>query len=185
MLHDLSEIKKRRKRLDMTQSALAGKAGVSQSLIAKLEAGKIDPAYSKIKSITDVLEAAERGSSIRAKDIMSRRVVSVEKGAKLYQAIRLMRHHNISQMPVIHRGHVIGTATEKSVLDLIAGSDDPSRLSTVTVGQVMEEPLPRVGQNTPVLTISVLLKDHTGVLIVERENVIGMVTKADMMKMIR
>jgi predicted transcriptional regulator len=35
---------------------LAKFAGVSQSFIAKIESGKIDPSYSKVKTIFDVLD---------------------------------------------------------------------------------------------------------------------------------
>ena len=47
MIHDLSEIKNLRKKAGITQLDLARKASVSQSLIAKIEAGKIDPTYTK------------------------------------------------------------------------------------------------------------------------------------------
>ena len=51
MLPTLEIIPDRRRKLGLTQSQLASLAGVSQSYIAKLEAGKIEPSYIKIKSI--------------------------------------------------------------------------------------------------------------------------------------
>jgi predicted transcriptional regulator len=42
--------------LGLTQGQLAKIAGVSQSFIAKIESGKIDPSYSKVKTIFDVLD---------------------------------------------------------------------------------------------------------------------------------
>lgn len=56
MLPSLDEIAKRRKLLGLTQKQLAKIAGVSQSFIAKIESGKIDPSYSKAKAIFDTLE---------------------------------------------------------------------------------------------------------------------------------
>lgn len=52
-------IKEQRKRLDLTQNQLAKMAGVSQSLVAKIEAGSIDAAYSKVKRIIETLEQAQ------------------------------------------------------------------------------------------------------------------------------
>ena len=51
MFPKLNEISKKRKILGLTQSELAKLAGVSQSLIAKLESGKIEPSYTKVKTI--------------------------------------------------------------------------------------------------------------------------------------
>ncbi|MBU4502216.1 MAG: helix-turn-helix domain-containing protein, partial [Nanoarchaeota archaeon] len=47
----LEEIKIRRNKIGLTQTQLARLAGVSQSLIAKIESKKIDPTFSKTKSI--------------------------------------------------------------------------------------------------------------------------------------
>ena len=41
----IDRISKIRKQLGLTQIQLANLAGVSQSLIAKLESGRIDPSY--------------------------------------------------------------------------------------------------------------------------------------------
>ena len=51
MPYELSEIKKIRKNLGLTQTQLSKRANVSQSLIAKIESGKIDPTFTKTKKI--------------------------------------------------------------------------------------------------------------------------------------
>ena len=56
MLPKLEEISKRRRVLGLSQKQLARLAGVSQSLIAKVEAGKTEPSYLRTKSILDTLE---------------------------------------------------------------------------------------------------------------------------------
>lgn len=56
MLPNLSDIAKKRHQLNLKQTELAKKAGVSQSLIAKLEAGKIDSSYTKVKTIFEVID---------------------------------------------------------------------------------------------------------------------------------
>src|SRR5215467_13361990 len=62
---DPNQVGPERKRLGLSQSELARRSGVSQSFIAKMEAGLIDPAFSKMRAISSVLEAIERTSQGR------------------------------------------------------------------------------------------------------------------------
>ena len=55
-IQDIEKIQEIRKKLNLTQTELSKLAGVSQSLIAKLESGHIDPAYSKVKAIFEALD---------------------------------------------------------------------------------------------------------------------------------
>jgi len=48
----------KRKELGLTQSKLAASAGVSQSIIAKIEAGSVDPSYSVVQRLFSALERA-------------------------------------------------------------------------------------------------------------------------------
>jgi predicted transcriptional regulator len=56
----VEQLKERRLKLGMKQTELAALAGVSSNYICRLEAGEIrDPSYSKITSITQVLDGTE------------------------------------------------------------------------------------------------------------------------------
>ena len=68
MFPTLKDIAKRRRQLCLKQTELAKAAGVSQSLIAKLEAGTIDSSYTKVKAIFDVLEHLEFKTKVQAED---------------------------------------------------------------------------------------------------------------------
>ena len=69
----LALIGKLRRQLGLTQKELARKAGVSQSLIAKVESGLIDPAYSKVVQLFQALELElhTQENVLHAKDIMT------------------------------------------------------------------------------------------------------------------
>ena len=56
---ELSSIRIKRQRLGIKQKELAEKSGVSQSLIAKLEKGLIEPSYSLTVRIFLTLESLE------------------------------------------------------------------------------------------------------------------------------
>ncbi|MCI0561598.1 MAG: helix-turn-helix domain-containing protein, partial [Nitrososphaera sp.] len=68
---EVERIGRLRKQLGLTQKELADLAGVSQSLVAKIESGKIDPAYSKVMQILSALENEQNKGKKTAQQIMS------------------------------------------------------------------------------------------------------------------
>lgn len=54
------DIKKRRVGLNLTQNELAKLAGVSQPLIARIEAGDVDPRLSTLTKIFDAFDTTEK-----------------------------------------------------------------------------------------------------------------------------
>jgi transcriptional regulator with XRE-family HTH domain len=52
-----TEIKKRRKKVDLTLKALAGKIGVTGSFLSQIEKGKAAPSLATLKKIADALNA--------------------------------------------------------------------------------------------------------------------------------
>ena len=75
MLPALEIIPEKRRKLGLTQSQLAELAGVSQSYIAKLEAGNIEPSYVKVKALFEALDRLEQEKHVSAGQIMNRSVV--------------------------------------------------------------------------------------------------------------
>ncbi|MEM4390185.1 MAG: CBS domain-containing protein [Candidatus Micrarchaeia archaeon] len=182
MLPELAEIKRKRRRLGLRQTELAKLAGVSQSLIAKLEAGKVDPSYGKAKAIFDALEKIEEKEWLMAKDIMTRKVISVSKGDRVEDAVRMMKKLNISQLPVLDGNNAVGMISEAVITEKVGEGADLSALSKARVADVMADPPPRVGEETPLPVLSALLRHAPAVLIVKKERIVGIVTKADLLK---
>ena len=85
----------------MTQSELANRSGVSQSLIAKVESGRIDPTYTKTQKIFKALSELEKKEEIKAGQIMNPKIVSVASNEPVKEAISKMKKFQISQVPVI------------------------------------------------------------------------------------
>ncbi|MBS3101752.1 helix-turn-helix domain-containing protein [Candidatus Woesearchaeota archaeon] len=83
MTYELEEIRKIRKKLGMTQTELANRAGVSQSLIAKIESGRIDPTYTKTKKIFAALSELEKKEEVKAEQLMASRIISVASGTPI------------------------------------------------------------------------------------------------------
>lgn len=101
MIENLQEIKRMRKNLGINQKDLAAQAGVSQSLIAKIESGKLDPTFTKAKQIFRALEELQEKEEIKAKEIMNKKVVFVKANDKVKEIIAIMKRKGISQVPVL------------------------------------------------------------------------------------
>ena len=112
----INEIKNLRKKLGLTQGELARQAGVSQSLIAKIEAGTIDPTYSKATAVINTLKSLSTSKEIIASKIMIKNVIFVSPTDPIKKAIQKMKKYAISQMPVLDEKRVVGIVSEKAIL---------------------------------------------------------------------
>lgn len=181
MTYELSEIKDIRKKLGLTQGQLAKRAGVSQSLIAKIEAGRIDPTFSKTKKIFEVIDSLSKKAGAKVSDIMNRKIIPVAPTDNIKLAIKKMRKHEISQMPVVKDDAAVGLVTEATIVNKMVEIDDPAKLVSLTVGDVMEECPPIISKNAGMDAVSTLLKHYAIVLVSDSGKLIGIVTKSDIL----
>ena len=114
---DPAKLKYIRKKLNLTQSAFAKEAGVSQSLIAKVEAGRIDPTFSKVRQIARAVDALSHKEEKHADELMSRDVISARPSEQLSDLVAMMAKKNISQVPVMDGSRVVGLVSEGGVLE--------------------------------------------------------------------
>jgi len=183
MLPTLDEIPKKRKALGLTQSKLAQLAGVSQSIIAKIESGTVDPSYSIAKRLVEALEKESiQTSRPRVSEIMSRPVISVSKTQLVREAVDLMRKRGYSQLPVFDGSRCVGSISEKTILDRAARGEPLESLLNDRVRDIMDSPLPMVNDDTPLEMVLGLLQGNYGVLVTKGESTIGILTKSDILK---
>lgn len=184
MFPTLEDIAKRRRQLGIKQSELAKMTGVSQSLIAKLEAGTIDSSYTKVKSIFDVLDRLELKSKIQAEKIIHNQVISVQKEDPVSKVVNLMKDHGYSQIPIFEGKHSVGSISEKTILRQILSGKDLEQMSKLPTEEIMEEAFPQINEEAPLSVISSLLQTYSAVLVSRKGEVIGIITKADLLRMI-
>jgi predicted transcriptional regulator len=183
MLPSLGEIPKKRKELGLTQSRLAVSAGVSQSIIAKIEAGSVDPSYSVVQRLFSALERAGVESPARRVDeLISRPVVSIARTQLVRDAVDLMRRRGYSQLPVFEGGRCVGSISEKTILDRAARGESLESVLGLKVREIMDSPLPVVNSDTPLDLVLGLLQTNYGVLVSKGENLVGILTKSDILK---
>lgn len=175
MTYELEEVKKIRKKLGMTQTELANRAGVSQSLIAKIESGRIDPTYTKTKKIFAALSELEKKEEIKAEQIMAGRIISIDPNEYIKEAISKMKKFQISQLPVMEGSKLVGLVSESTILDALLNSKGTK------VRDIMQESPPIVSKTTPIQVVSNLLKHYPMVLVSEEGKLIGLITKSDLL----
>ena len=174
------ELRRLRLRAKLTQRELAIRAGVSQSLIARLERGQVNVRLSTLQRILEVLlEAISERETVT--QCMKSPIIVVNANDTLEKAINLMDKHGISQLPVLDKDHkVIGTVYESTLLKAVITHG--KQVLSKPVKEYMEEPLPQVPPNTPIHAIEELLLVYPAVLVVDGRKPIGIVTKIDVLR---
>lgn len=177
MVFDIEQLRKIRKYIDLTQSEFAKIAGISQSMVAKIESGKLDPTYSYVKKIEDALSSLTKEHDKKAKDIMTENIISAGLNQKISKIIDLMNKYNISQLPVIEKGKVIGMVSESSIL-----SKKLDNVKNATAQDVIIDAPPIISKETRSEVIKQLLNYYSLVLVKEKGRLIGLVTRSDLVK---
>ena len=182
LLPEVADLAHRRRALGLKQRELATAAGVSQSFVAKVEAGRINPSYAMMKKLLAALEAKELGKLPRVKQVMHRGVISVSPQERVAAAIQRMRRANVSQLPVLDRGASVGCISERSLVKRLERGETAATLGSQPVRAVMEDALPQVGEDTPLRAMAALLLHNPAVLVARQGRVIGIVAKSDLLR---
>ena len=158
MQTNLAKIARMRKGLGLTQKQLADLSGVSQSLIAKIESGKIDPAYSKVTQILAALEGARKMERKMVAQVMTSKIFSVSPTDTLQKAISLMHKEDISQIPVLDSGKCVGSLSDSILVELV--SERGGDLKSIRIGEVMAESFPVIPAKSVMDICADLLEIH-------------------------
>jgi predicted transcriptional regulator len=192
-LPDLDEIKQMRKRLDLSQRELASLAGVSQSLIAKIEKGSIDPSYANVRKIftafEDILkkralEGKNMGARFTVGDLATRGVISIAPEGTLAEAVDKMVKGRFTQLPVMAGERIVGGVTDDRIRDYSIEETRNQRktydeVMQTRVEDIMEDPFPILSEDTPIELASLHLQREEAVLVSRRGSIIGILTSAD------
>lgn len=178
------ELRRMRLMAGLTQKELAERAGVSQSLIARIEAGTVDPRLSTLRKILKALMPSIGG--LKAEQVMHSPVIWVEANEPVRNAVELMEKYGISQIPVLKEGNVVGTIHESTLLRHFLKTKNPASLFNKPVYEIMDEALPIVSPSTSISDILALLSgDKPAVLVMNGGKLLGIITKIDVISAIK
>ncbi|MCX6694542.1 MAG: CBS domain-containing protein [Methanomicrobiales archaeon] len=177
-----AEIRARREALGIRQAELARLAGISQSMVARIEAGNVDPRVSTLNKVIEVLERADAWV-VTAKDVMHTPVIAVDPNDTVSSAVEIMDRHGISQLPVVEGGVPIGCISESAIISAIE-EQRLHRRQDQRVHGLLEPGFPTVPPDIDIETVVRILQNHHAVLVVEGGKVEGVVTKHDLITLL-
>ena len=107
-------------------------------------------------------------------------LITVAPSATVRQALNLMSSYNVSQLPVIDEEQAVGAVSESA---LMASSIADSGLLSRPVREVMDDPFPVIGLDTPLDRFSTLLTRETPAALVRNNGgFAGIVTRHDVLR---
>jgi predicted transcriptional regulator len=183
MLPRIDYIKQGRIKRGLTQRELASLSGISTSMINQIESGRCKPSYDTARRIFEVLNSQEGKTSLKAGDICSHEMISVQKDEKLEVAIEIMMKNSISQIPVFDSTKIVGLVSEDILARKVLESDDKKNIHQVPILQIMEPPPPIVDIATPAKALIPLVRFSKCVLVSRKGELIGIITISDTLKM--
>ena len=192
-LPELGKIREIRKRLNLSQRELASRAGVSQSLIAKIENGSIDPSFNKVRQIFDAFEeelhhqrVEGRGMDARLTvyDLATRGVISILPDQTVGEVVDRMMKGRFTQLPVMDGDRVVGAITDDRVRGYTieatrSGAKTYEEVMETPVEEVMEPPFSILKEDTSIELASLHLQQEEAILVSKKGIIIGILTSAD------
>jgi len=178
MLPTAQEFRYLRKKAGLTQKDLAEKAGLSQSLIARIEKGDIDTKLSTAQRILDVMKKSEpkREKSLDLKDYMTSPVIYCKSTDPIKRVVSIMEENGISQVPVMENGEAVGSVTDTQLVQILAKKG--ARSARRKISDVMAVPFPELEVSSPIDRAIELLTKNPAILITNGPHVAGILTKA-------
>ena len=176
-----SNLKPLRLKQGATQTELAKASGVSQSLIAKIESGKVDPSYSTVKALFEALNAMSSNGLQTAETVVNTKLIVILSDEKIKDAIKKMKQHEISQIPIVEQRKIIGLVTESNILECLAETSDPEHFVSQTVMTIANSCPPTVPKQTPLPIVLSLLSHFPLIVVFDNHKYLGVITKSDVL----
>jgi predicted transcriptional regulator len=110
---------------------------------------------------------------------MTKGVLFARPNDTILKVSEVMMHNAVSQMPVIDKDRVVGTITEETIIRNLR-----SNLAEEKALKVMNSPLPIVQDEMGIRAIRPMLEKYPGVLVVRGKEVVGIITRSDLLKTI-
>jgi predicted transcriptional regulator len=114
---------------------------------------------------------------VRDKARRTKELVFVPLGITVEDAVNLMREHDISQMPVIESGEVVGSLNESRILDILV-SDAGARRKPVV--EYMDKPFPVVSEEASLTELAQRMHREISAVLVKQPGGYDIITKSDL-----
>jgi len=122
---------------------------------------------------------------LKAKDIMTKDIISVKRNTSVYEAASLLVQHNISGMPVVEDDMtLVGIISEKDTILLFY--DDPTESQKKTVNDFMTQPAIYFDEDESLLDVADFLVKNIfrRVPITSKGKIVGIVSIKDVLQVV-
>lgn len=110
---------------------------------------------------------------------MTKGVIFAKPNDSVLKTSEILLRHAISQMPVQDGNRIVGTVTEETIIHNLRAN-----LAEEKARNVMDAPLPKVQEDTNVDAVRPILEKHPGVLVAKGREIVGIITRSDLLKTI-
>ena len=180
----LTEIKKLREELNISQRQLAKQCDIPSSFLSMIENQKNNtkPSYDVLVRIFQELDGESQknlGKLTTADKICKTNLTSARKSDYAEDIIKIMHEKDYSQIPVLDGGGCIGMVTENSLMKFLQERTHKP-LTTTRVKDVMDTPPIVIDISTKVTeNILSLFNDSKCLLVSDNAKIMGLITKID------
>ena len=180
----LTEIKKLREELNISQRQLAKKCDIPSSFLSMIENPKNNtkPSYDVLVRIFKELDSESQknlGKLITAEKIYKKNLTFARKSDYAEDIIKQMHDKDYSQIPVLEGNGCVGIVTENSLVKFLQNREH-SPLTTVKVKDVMATPPIIIDIHTKITgNLLSLFDDSKCLLVAENAKIVGLITKID------
>jgi cystathionine beta-synthase len=105
------------------------------------------------------------------------KLVSIPLGITVEEAVNLMRQHDISQVPIIEGGEVVGSMSEAGILSILVSDPVAKRKP---VAEYMEKPFPVISQDASLTELAQSMDKQTPAILVKQASGFDIITKSDL-----
>lgn len=171
-----ASLKRKRKRLGLTQKQLSEISGLTQSVIAKIETESVDPRASTLAKLVESLNRAEYPNIPHSvADLMVKNISTIDVSESIRNAITIMVEAGISQLPVLSDGKIVGIVSESN---LLKRAND----AKASVGKIMKSNPVIISKYLSIGEAKKRLEDEDCLLIAEDGNLLGLITRIDILR---
>jgi len=180
----LTEIKKLREELNLSQRQLAKQCDIPSSFLSMIENQKNNtkPSYDVLVRLFKELDGESQknlGKLTTADKICKTNLTSARKSDYAEDIIKIMHEKDYSQIPVLDGGGCIGMVTENSLMKFLQERTHKP-LTTTRVKDVMDTPPIVIDISTKVTeNILSLFNDSKCLLVSDNAKIMGLITKID------
>ena len=125
---------------------------------------------------------------MQIKNLMSEDLITIDKDQNLSDALKLLRKHNVSRLPVTNNKELVGIISERDIANKLGSSKYESMpASRLHISSVMVKEPVTIEPNMTIGDLCELFaeKNIGGVPVVKDDKVMGIITERDILRAVK